>query len=560
MATASCAMPFVWRLVVLLIVGLAPSASLAEPLPRSVLYLDENDPGLAFAREISAAFRSTVTAGSAERIAVYAENLDLVRSSGPRYEEILKTYLREKYRDRPVGVIVTIGPAALTFMLRARPELWPDVPAIFASVDPETAARAPIPAGATGLVRRQTLRDSVDVARALMPNLKRIALVGDRLERQNFRRHFQEEIPRLAAEVEIIDLTGLPMAELRKRVATLPEDTVIYFTTLTFDGDRPAYVSRDALVSVAEVANRPIVVDLDSNVGHGSVGGLVADPAPIGRDAARLALRILGGETASNIPVVAGNFVGPVFDWRALQRWNVSADRLPPGSEIRFGQRGLWERYKWYIIAGVALCVIQAAFIVALLANRRRLRRAHAELLVSEQRMRLAADAADLRFWVWEIPSDQLWATHVSRSMSDWPPAQGHSFENVFERMHPDDRESVRRALQRSLEGRGDDESRGDYRAEWRLAWPGFRPRWIVHRGRCEFDRDGKPLRLRGVSIDSTKRRQTEEALRKPTAHEPRRRCRGTAFLGVGDSIRSSVDDAKRQERAGLAGSAAKQL
>ena len=308
MATASCAMPFVWRLVVLLIVGLAPSASLAEPLPRSVLYLDENDPGLAFAREISAAFRSTVTAGSAERIAVYAENLDLVRSSGPRYEEILKTYLREKYRDRPVGVIVTIGPAALTFMLRARPELWPDVPAIFASVDPETAARAPIPAGATGLVRRQTLRDLVDVARALMPNLKRIALVGDRLERQNFRRHFQEEIPRLAAEVEIIDLTGLPMAELRKRVATLPEDTVIYFTTLTFDGDRPAYVSRDALVSVAEVANRPIVVDLDSNVGHGSVGGLVADPAPIGRDAARLALRILGGETASNIPVVAGNF------------------------------------------------------------------------------------------------------------------------------------------------------------------------------------------------------------------------------------------------------------
>ena len=97
MATASCAMPFVWRLVVLLIVGLAPSASLAEPLPRSVLYLDENDPGLAFAREISAAFRSTVTAGSAERIAVYADNLDLVRSSGPRYEEILKTCMSSEH-------------------------------------------------------------------------------------------------------------------------------------------------------------------------------------------------------------------------------------------------------------------------------------------------------------------------------------------------------------------------------------------------------------------------------------------------------------------------------
>jgi hypothetical protein len=93
-------------------------------------------------------------------------------------------------------------------MLRARPELWPDVPAIFASVDPETAAQAQIPVGVTGLVRRQTVRDSVSVARALVPNLKRIGLVGDRLERQNFRRHFEEEIPLLAAEVGIIDLTG----------------------------------------------------------------------------------------------------------------------------------------------------------------------------------------------------------------------------------------------------------------------------------------------------------------------------------------------------------------
>jgi hypothetical protein len=166
-------MHFVWRLATLLMVGLATSASFArEPLPRSVLYLDENDPGLPFALGISAAFRAALKAGSAEQIAVYTENLDLVRSSGPRYEEILKTYLREKYRDRPVGVIVTIGPAALTFMLHARSELWPDVPAIFASVDPVTAARAQIPSGVTGLVRRQTLRDSANVARALMPNLR----------------------------------------------------------------------------------------------------------------------------------------------------------------------------------------------------------------------------------------------------------------------------------------------------------------------------------------------------------------------------------------------------
>ena len=495
-------MHFVWRLAILLMVGLAPSASFArEPLPRSVLYLDENDPGLPFAQGISAAFRAALNARSAERIAVYAENLDLVRSSGPRYEEILKTYLREKYRDRPIGVITTIGPAALTFMLRARPELWPDVPAIFASVDPETAAQVQIPVGVTGLVRRQTVRDSVSVARALMPNLKRIALVGDRLERQNFRRHFEEEIPLLAGEVEIIDLTGLPMVELRKRVATLPEDTVIYFTTLTFDGDRPAYISRDALVSIAEVANRPIVVDLEPNVGYGGVGGLVADPDRIGSEAARLVLRILNGESAADIPVLAGNFVRPVFDWGELRRWNVSEHRLPAGSDVLFRQPGLWEQYKWYILAAAALVVIEAAFIVALLANRRRLQ-------ASEDRISLAADAADLYCWEWEIPSDQVWTTGTGRNALDWRPSRPLTFEQVMERVHPDDRESMRQALQRSVEGGG------DYEVDYRLVTPGVDTRWLAARGRCEFDRDGKPLRMRGVTIDITKRRQAEEAAR----------------------------------------------
>jgi hypothetical protein len=69
-------------------------------LPRSVLYLDENDPGLPFAIGISAAFRTTVNTGSADRVAVFAENLDLVRSTGPRHDEILKTYLRESATGR----------------------------------------------------------------------------------------------------------------------------------------------------------------------------------------------------------------------------------------------------------------------------------------------------------------------------------------------------------------------------------------------------------------------------------------------------------------------------
>ena len=50
----------------------------------------------------------------------------------------------------------------------------------------------------------------------------------------------------------------------------------------------------------------------------------------------------------------------------------------------------------------------RAILIVGLLLNRLRLRRAHDRLRTSEEGMSLAAIAAKLRFWVWDIPRDEV--------------------------------------------------------------------------------------------------------------------------------------------------------
>ena len=164
-----------------------------------------------------------------------------------------------------------------------------------------------------------------------MPNLKRIALVGDSWERQAVRRHYKEEIPSFAGEFEFIDLIGLPMTEIRKRVAALPDDTAIIYTSVTLDGAGTAYIPHEGLAAFAEVANRPIVVDVETNIGHGGAGGFITTPGPVGQAAARLALRILDGENASTIPVTTGDFTRPVFDWRQLQRFGISEIQAAAG-------------------------------------------------------------------------------------------------------------------------------------------------------------------------------------------------------------------------------------
>ena len=105
-----------------------------------------------------------------------------------------------------------------------------------------------------------------------------------------------------------------------------------------------------------------------------------------------MALRILAGESASDIPVakVPSQLI---FEWPALQRWNISESRLPPGSEILFREPTVWERYSWQIALVVAVLLLQAGLISALLHEHRR-----RQLAEVQSRQRMAELARVMRF------------------------------------------------------------------------------------------------------------------------------------------------------------------
>ena len=362
-----------------ILASFAPAIVLAaEPLPRSVLIFDQSEPNSPWGNEFRATLRSTLSADPMAPVVIYSEVLDLSRFNTKEYEELLRTSLRTKYLNKPIGVIIVHGSLALDILMRLRAELWPAVPVVFGVVDEPTVARLNLPSDVTGTILRLRLSNSINAARALVPNLKRVALVGDPFERQAFRRHYAQELPQIAKELEIIDLLGLPMAQVKKRVAALPGDAAIIYTAIYFDDAGTTYIPRDALVHVAESANRPIVGEAETHIGYGITGGFVAVSEPIAEATARRALRILNGEKVADFPITTGNFTRPIFDWRQLQRFGISENRLPPGSDIRFRTVSLWELYRWQLSLGFAIVLFQAAMIAWLLFERQR--RHHAEL------------------------------------------------------------------------------------------------------------------------------------------------------------------------------------
>ncbi|MFZ1063952.1 MAG: sensor histidine kinase [Pseudolabrys sp.] len=364
------------RIAAHLIIAVLLTAPLAaQPSSRSVLLLDQSSAGLPFNTALATAVRLTLSAESKVPISFYEEHLDANRFFGSDYEEGILSFFRKKYRDKTIDVVVVVGSAALDFISRRRAELWPNVPVVFAAIDEATIARVTLPPNLTGVTMQLTLQDMVRTANIAVPNLKRIAIVGDPLERQTFYRHFLDEVPTVATQYEIINLMNLPMGELKRRLGNLPDATAVIYTGIYYDSEGVSHVPAELVVQIAEWANRPVVINVASYLGKGAVGGYIVRPEPLGQGAAQFALRILNGENASDLPVT--KIPSPlIFEWPALQRWGISENRLPAGSEIMFRSPTVWEQYRAYILAVIAAILIQSALIFWLLYEQRRRQRA----------------------------------------------------------------------------------------------------------------------------------------------------------------------------------------
>jgi ABC-type uncharacterized transport system substrate-binding protein len=174
--------------------------SAAQPLPRSVLILNQSTPFGPWQNTIIAAIRSTMNEGAAEPVTFYLEHLDFSRFKGQQYLSSLENHFREKYRDKLIGVMVAIGPVALDYALNIRAAFWPSVPIVFTAVEDTHVTQGSIPSNVTGVTMDQTLSRMIEAAQIVVPDLKGFAIVGTRLEDQIYYRNFANDLPNFSRD------------------------------------------------------------------------------------------------------------------------------------------------------------------------------------------------------------------------------------------------------------------------------------------------------------------------------------------------------------------------
>jgi two-component system, LuxR family, sensor kinase FixL len=138
----------------------------------------------------------------------------------------------------------------------------------------------------------------------------------------------------------------------------------------------------------------------------------------------------------------------------------------------------------------------------------RQLEASQADLYETRERMELAANAADLGMWMYDVARDDIWITDKGRALLGFGASEKLDLDRFKNVLHPEDRERVLAAIDDTLRtGAG-------YSAEYRVIRPEGPPRWVAGWGQVEFDRNGQPVRMRGAALDITKRKQAEEQFR----------------------------------------------
>ena len=158
-----------WSLVLLSL--LAGESRAAEP--QRVLMLHGYNYSFPATTLIAESARKRMQELSPRPIDIDADFLDLARNTDADYESRITTLLRTKYEKRPPDVVITLGSAALPFIVRHRDEIASNVPVVFTSVSQQNYDALQIPPRITGIISEFDLDKTLALAERLQPETRR---------------------------------------------------------------------------------------------------------------------------------------------------------------------------------------------------------------------------------------------------------------------------------------------------------------------------------------------------------------------------------------------------
>jgi len=373
---------FAW---VACVIALLPRPAVAEdPSAKRILLLHQNGIAEPIHARFDVAFVEALRSAGSPSIPIdlYEETIETRRFPGSEQSWLAREYLKRKYADRTIDVIVTLGSVPLTFA-RLNRDLF-GTPSIVALVTP--SGQLDPGDNVTGLQGGFWIDGTIDLALSLLPGTQSVFVIeGARSNADDIKTEVERQL-KDRGRLNLVYLKDIPLGELIARVRAIPPHSIVLYVgqsmrTASLDIDQ-----FDALKEIVRASPAPIFSQFEEFLGRGVVGGYMWRSEDDARRMAEMALRIVGGTSARDIPAGRGTYA-TLLDWSQLQRWNIPDTRLPAASIVLFRPQSFFESYRWYVVGGLLVFIGQLALIVGLVVHRARRRRAEEDARRSRENL-----------------------------------------------------------------------------------------------------------------------------------------------------------------------------
>lgn len=357
----------------------AASTPLPEPTrtkPWRILTVSLVDPLMPVSLVYIRSFKDALEAAAPGPVTFFSESFDAPNFDTRNVEDEMVAYLAKKYAAQPVDLVVAVTAERLDFIDKFHDKLWPGAPVIFTAVHHDGLRDLTALKKYPFVGWRPDVHGTLALMQSLRPDARRLVVIGGASD-------LDTSVlinARLALNGndrwDVEYWTSFTRAQLRERLAMLPKDTMVLFTTLFKDASGAVSYPRDALEYIAEKSTVPVFAMFSSFAGHRMTAGNVLDVQQIGKEAAGLAIQML---TRKDRPLAEmQTFIAShcFADAKRLDEFGLSTKALPDDCDIQNPVRNLWTDYKAVVLVAAAVMLLQAYTIGSMFWHRRRRRAA----------------------------------------------------------------------------------------------------------------------------------------------------------------------------------------
>lgn len=344
---------------------------------KQVLVLNSYHHGMLWADGVNSGISSVF--GKNGKIDLHFEFMDTKRNADPEYIQKLSQLYGYKFRGKKFDLVIVSDDDAYNLARKNHSDLFQNVPIVFCGVNYFRQEDLKNDRLITGVVEAVDIKKSLEIALRLHPGTQKIVVINDLTLTGRANRNLLDGVLPDFENVEFEFLDDINMSELEERVSRLPSDNLILLLSFNRDKSNNVFSYEESIRRIAAKARVPLYSVWDFYLGSGIVGGMLTNGFSQGEMAAKLGLRILGGEKPEKIPVVLTSPNRYMFDYRYLKQFGIDPGKLPGKSEVINRPNFFLEKYGK--TAGIAFSVF--AIVAGYIFYRRKKSRDNLKLMAA---------------------------------------------------------------------------------------------------------------------------------------------------------------------------------